>query len=280
MIKSISYWSVEGGLEAKCPINVALGKVKSAGFEGLELCIGEQGVLTPATSEADCCTIRGQSDASGLVVETLASGMTWGCCPSHPDPAVRRKSIQLHKDALQRAAWLGCKSMLFVPGAIIIPWDPSYPFVSYKDGVKWARQAVGALARTAEKVKVELCVENVWNGLFYSPLEFAAFIDSFESRYVKAYFDVGNVLGYHQRSEDWINLLGKRIGRVHIKDFKRSVGNLSGFCDLTEGDVAWPAVVAALKKIGYKKTLVAEMIPPTPGVLERTKAALDKIVAM
>jgi hypothetical protein len=57
----------------------------------------------------------------------LASGISWGCSPTHPDAKVRRRSIQLQRNALQRAAWLGCRSMLFVPGAIIIPWDPSYP---------------------------------------------------------------------------------------------------------------------------------------------------------
>ncbi|MHB1157173.1 MAG: sugar phosphate isomerase/epimerase family protein [Phycisphaerales bacterium] len=277
MIKAISYWSMPGGLENTCPINEASRLAKAAGFEGLELAVGRTGVITPTLSEAECCAIRRQIDAAGVIVQTLASGMSWGCCPTDMDEQVRKRSVELHAAAIQRAAWLGCKAMLFVPGAIAIPWEPAFKPVRNDHAMKWARQAVRKLAKVAEKVKVDLCIENVWNGLFYSPLELRDFIDGFESKRVKVYLDVGNVLGYHQYPPHWIELLGKRIGRVHIKDFRKSVGTLAGFCDLTEGDVPWAQTMAALKAVGYDKTVVAEMIPPTPGILERTSAAMDRI---
>lgn len=280
MIKCISYWSIPGGLENTCPVYQALTAAKAAGFDGLELAIDQQGVVHTILSEQECSVIRQMIEASGLTVQTLASGMSWGCCPTDPNPKVRKKSIDLYRAALQRAAWLGCDALLFVPGAVMIPWDKQFGPVKYTDAVKWARQAVGQLVRTAEKVKVDLCIENVWNGLFYSPVEFRDFIDSFDSPRVKAYFDVGNVLGYHQYPPHWIEILGKRIGRVHIKDFKRSVGNLTGFCELLEGDVPWKETMAALRKIGYRKTIVAEMLPPGPGLQDRTSQALTRIVAM
>jgi hexulose-6-phosphate isomerase len=67
---------------------------------------------------------------------------------------------------------------------------------------------------------------------------------------------------------------------VHIKDFRKEVGNLSGFCDLLAGDVPWAATMAALRGIGYDKTIVAEMMPPDATLLQRTKAAMDEIVNM
>ncbi|HOD41808.1 MAG TPA: TIM barrel protein, partial [Candidatus Wallbacteria bacterium] len=109
--------------------------------------------------------------------------------------AVRRKAIDLHRAALQRVAWLGCRTMLFVPGAVIVPWDPSYKPVRYDQAVAWAREAVAELARTAAAVGVDLGVENVWNGLFYSPMEFAAFIDSFDHPRVGVYFEAAAVDG-------------------------------------------------------------------------------------
>ena len=62
-------------------------------------------------------------------------------------------------------------------------------------------------------------MEEVWNKFLISPIEFARYVDSFKSPWVRAYFDVGNVLlfGY---SQDWIRTLGKRIVKVHLKDFK------------------------------------------------------------
>ena len=59
--------------------------------------------------------------------------------------------------------------------------------------------------------------------------------------------------------EMWIEILGSRIGRVHVKDFKRSIGTLDGFTDLLSGDVNYPAVIAALEKFGYDGPLTAEM---------------------
>ena len=278
MIKAISYWSIKGGLEGTCPIDDALRQAKQSGFAGLELAIGETGVLSVETDEKTCREYRKQADQQGMVVQTVACGITWGCSPTHPDAAVRRRSIGLHQTALQRCAWLGCSSMLMVPGAISIPWDPSYPKVPYDDAVKWARQAAEQCGATAEKLGVELCLENVWNGMFYSPLEFRDFVDSVGSPAVGIYFDTANVLGYHQHPPDWIRILGKQIRRVHIKDFKKSVGNLSGFCDLLEGDMDWKETLAALAAIGYDKTLVAEMLPPSDGLLERTSKAMDRIL--
>ena len=278
MKKCISYWSLPGGPEGICPVKDAVAAAKQAGFDGIELCIAESGVLTPSTDEATCRAYAAEAAAQGLALETVASGMSWGCSPTHPDPAVRRKAIDLHRAALQRVAWLGCRTMLFVPGAVIVPWDPSYKPVRYDQAVAWAREAVAELAKTAEEVGVDLGVENVWNGLFYSPMEFAAFIDSFDHPRVGVYFDIGNVLGHQQWPPHWIEILGPRIRAVHVKDFKLAVGTLAGFCDLLEGDVPFAEVMAALRAIGYDRTLVAEMMPPDPTLLERTSRALNKIV--
>lgn len=280
MIKCISYWSLPDGLAGTCSIDDAADTTKRAGFEGIELAIAETGVLTPETDEVTCAAYRNAVESRGLTLQTLASGMSWGCSPTSLDAATRKKSIELHRAALQRAKWLGCTSMLFVPGAIAIPWDRSYRPIPYHLAFNFAGEAIASLIPTAEKLGVEICVENVWNGLFYSPLEYAAFINSFRTEIVGAYFDVGNVLGYHQHPPHWIEIIGKRIKRVHIKDFKRDVGTLAGFCDLLEGDVPWRETIAALKAVGYDKTIVAEMLPPSEGLLERTSAAMDKILSM
>jgi L-ribulose-5-phosphate 3-epimerase len=284
MKKCISYWSIEGGLANTAPIEEAMKQAKSAGFDGIELAIGNGvdagGVLHTRTDQKTCEGYRALAEKHGLALETVAAGLSWGCSPTDVDANTRKKSIQLHADALQRAAWLGAKSMLMVPGAVTIPWDAKYGPVRYDKAVEWARQAARQLGPVAEKVDVELCLENVWNGMFYSPLELADFIDTIGMPRVGIYFDAGNVLGYHQHPPHWIEILGKRIRRVHVKDFKKDVGNLSGFCDLLAGDVPWKATMEALRGIGYGKTVVAEMMPPDATLLGRTKAAMDKIWKM
>jgi len=276
----ISYWSVKDGLANTRPIEDALIEAKAAGFDGIELACGTDGVLSVNTDQKTMESYRALGEKHGIKLETMAAGLSWGCSPTDPNLETRKKSIELHASALQRAAWLGAKAMLIVPGAIKIPWDASYGPVKYDQAVTWAKDAAKRLAETAERVGVDLCLENVWNGMFYSPLEFAGFIDSIGSKRVGAYFDVGNVLGYHQHPPHWIEILGPRIRRVHIKDFKNSVGNITGFCDLLAGDVPWPQTIAALRNIGYDKTLVAEMMPPDPTLLKRTRDAMGKIVKM
>lgn len=280
MIKCISYWSTKDGLAGQTPIDEALKVVKEAGFAGMELCIGTEGVLTTTATQAECQAIRKKIDASDLVVETLASGMCWGFNPTSNDPAVREKSIQLHADALQRAAWLGCKAMLYVPGVAKSPICPD--IVRYDIAVERAREGVKKLLDVAEKVGVDLCVENVWNGMFYSPLEFIQFVDSFGSKRLGVYFDVGNGMGIHQCPAMWIELLGKRIKRVHIKDFTMNFGwtGAYSFCDLGAGQVPWANVMATLRGVGYNATLVAEMMPWDAGTLARTSAAMDVIMKM
>jgi L-ribulose-5-phosphate 3-epimerase len=280
MITAINYWSFEHALSNEAPIAKVCTQAREAGFQAIELGVAETGVLTVNSSQADCERIRREVESTGLRMESLASGMTWACSPSHPDASVRRRAIALNEAALQRAAWLGCTSMLFIPGAVWIPWNPGYPFVPYERAVTWAREATQALAATAERLGVELCIENVWNGMFYSPLEYRDFIDSISSPAVGAYFDVGNCMGQHQYPPHWIEILGQRIRRVHLKDFKRSIGTLDGFCDLLEGDQPWTESMAALRAIGYDRTLTAEMIPYAPGRVVKTGEAMRRIARM
>jgi L-ribulose-5-phosphate 3-epimerase len=280
VIKCISYWSMKDGLSNTHPIDDALATAKAAGFSGMELCIGPEGVLNTETSQAECEQIRSQVDQSGLVVETLASGMSWGFNPTSDDKAIREKAIALHAKALERAAWLGCKALLFVPGVVKSPL--SSDLIRYDTAMERAKEAVKRLLDVAEKVGVDLCIENVWNGFLYSPLEFAEFTDSFGSKRLGIYFDVGNGLGFHQHPPHWIELLGKRIRRVHVKDFQEAFGFLGAysFCSLGAGQVPWAETMAALHGIGYESTLVAEMMPWDPSLLSRTSAAMDTILAM
>lgn len=120
----------------------------------------------------------------------------------------------------------------------------------------------------------------MWNNFLISPLEMARFIDEVGSERVGAYFDIGNVILFGE-SEHWIEALGKRIVRLHVKDFKRSVGTLAGFCDLMAGDVNFPAVMEACKKIGYDGPITAEMgiyANYPMALVHQTSRALDIIL--
>ena len=126
----------------------------------------------------------------------------------------------------------------------------------------------------AEELQVTIAVENVWNKFLLSPLEFARYIDAFDSSRVRAYFDVGNVIIYGF-AQDWILTLGSRIAKIHLKDFKRSDYQ---WMPLGEGDVNWPRVSEALVKIGYTGYLTPEVKGGDEAYLTDLAKRIDRLV--
>ena len=273
---SASYWIFDGGLDGTLPIKSAMEQASKMGFEGIELGIASQGVLTHNTSQAECEEIVREAEKHGLEISGVASGESWTTSPTANDEDVRLKIIDFTQKALQVSHWLGSDAYLFVPGAVEVFFLPDAEVIPYDVCYQRASEAISQLVPVAEKLGVAIAVENVWNKFLLSPLEMREFIDNFNTSQVGVYFDVGNVLltGY---PDQWIRILGSRIKRVHIKDFKSSVGNAEGFVDLLEGDVDFEAVKQALSEINYDGYVTAEMIPFTPGRPEKTAAAMKKI---
>ena len=277
MIKGISYLSFENGLSNNESIESALSQTKNNGFDALELSVSSEGVINTNTSKAECEIIRKKIDDSGIFVDSIATGMSWGVSPTSNDRSIREKSIKLHQDALKVASFLDCKALLFVPGVVKSPI--STDIVRYDRALDRLREAINQMLPIAEDLNVDLCIENVWNGFFYSPIELRDFVDSFDSDRLGVYLDIGNLIGYQQYPPHWVELLNSRIKRVQIKDFQENfdwTGSFS-FCDIGAGDVPWKETIAALNAIQYKSTIIAEMLPWDETILSRTSVAMDQL---
>lgn len=273
---SVSYWMFEGGLEGTLPVEDAMKQAKQLGFDAIELCIADKGVLTHEATPGLCSQIRRQANQIGIEISSVASGMSWFYPPSSNDPVIRKAIIDFTRRSLQITKWLKVDAYLFVPGAVDVFFLPDSEVIRYDVCYRRAKEAVRRLVPAVQRFGVNLCIENVWNKFLLSPLEMRQFIDQFRCKGVGVYFDVGNVMltGYPHH---WIQLLGTRIKRVHIKDFKRSIGTVDGFVDLGEGDVDFEAVKAALTEIGYDGYVTAEVIPYRPGRLEKTAEFMKKM---
>mgnify|MGYP003329104356 FL=1 len=277
MIKGISYLSFENGLSNNESIESALSQTKMHGFDALELSVSSEGVISTNSSKAECEMIRKRIDDSGVFVDSIATGMSWGVSPTSDDESIRKKSISLHQDALKVASYLDCKALLFVPGVVKSPISPE--IVRYDRALDRLREAINQMLPIAEDLNVDLCMENVWNGFFYSPIELRDFVDSFDSDRLGVYLDIGNLIGYQQYPPHWVELLNSRIKRVQIKDFQENfdwTGSFS-FCDIGAGDVPWKETIEALRTIEYKSTIIAEMLPWDETILSRTSAAMDQL---
>jgi len=270
MKPAINQWAFPGDMPAAEAISLA----REVGFEAFEVCVGTKGPVPLDVSDADVAAIRQHASKEGIELTSIGCGLGWELPMTSPDPKVRGKAVEAMARVLQIAKGLGVDSVLTVPGSVT-------PEVPYDVAVENALASIQDLVPTAEKAQVAIAVENVWNKFLLSPVETRDFIDQFQSEYVGAFFDIGNIILYGY-PEQWIRILGPRIRMVHAKDFRASAGNFDGFVMLMEGDVNWPAVMAAFDEIGYDRPLVAEYGPyqhSLKAMLQHVLASLKTIIA-
>lgn len=277
MKKGINIWSFPEGMAiAECARTA-----KAAGFDGIELSLNETGELGLQTGEKEALKLKALIHDTGLEIAGLATGLYWSYAMTSESAANRTKAVDICKKQLELAAVLGADTILVIPGAVGVDFIPGCEVVSYDKAYDRALEAISALAAEAEQAGVSIGIENVWNKFLLSPLEMRTFIDAAGSDYVGSYLDVGNVVhsGY---PEQWISILGHRIKKVHFKDYRRDAGGLHGFVDLLAGDVNYPAVVEALREIGYDSYVTGEMIPAykhhPEQIIFNTSAAMDTIL--
>lgn len=216
-----------------------------------------QAPTTPDRREAE--EIKRAADGAGVKIDSVMNMAHWKYPLSSSDPAVVEKSIEGMKTSLSNAKLWGADAVLLVPAVV-------NPQTSYRDAWTRSQKQIRGLIPQAQELGVEISVEEVWNKFLLSPLEFARYVDEFNSRWVRAWFDVGNVLlyGYPQ---DWIRTLGKRIDKLHLKDFKRREGSYE-WVNLGEGDVDWPEVRKALAEIGFAGSATVELASVDDSIAE------------
>ncbi len=271
MKKAMNAWGFPGDME----LDEVLELTREAGFEGIELAISEDGLLSLDTPEETVRSYRDQIESHGLEAPSLASGLGWRYPLSSPDGPTAEKAVVCVEKSLEAAAQLGARTVLVVPATVTEE-------VGYAQAYERSQKAIKGLASKAEDLGVNIGVENVWNKFLLSPLEFRRYLEEIDSEYVRAYFDVGNILvsGYPQ---DWIRILGDFISCVHVKDFSTKIGNITGFTYLLQGDVNWAEVMKAFREVGYDDYLVAELgaykFFPSK-MIHDTASSLAKIISL
>jgi len=218
--------------------------IKEAGFDGVEM-----------MSHMDQEEVLRARDETGLVIPSVCGEKHWGEPLSDPDPKVREEGLEALKQTLRDGKRYGATSILLVPA--VVKKD-----VSYADAYTRSQAEIRKAIPLAEELGVKIACENVWNHFLLSPLEAARYVDEFNSPAVGWHFDVGNVITYGW-PEQWIRILGKRIQKLHIKEFSRKKRDTQGLrhgfdAALGEGDDDWPSIMKALDDIGYHGWGIAE----------------------
>jgi len=235
---------------------------KDAGFDGVEV-----------NSHLDRKEVLDASRETGLPITSVCGAMHWKYLISDPDPKIREQGVEALRVTIEDAKTYNTDTILLVPGRVT-------ETVRYDECWDMSVAEIKKVLPLAEKLGVTIAIENVWNNFLLSPLEAARYVDQFRSKRVGFYFDVGNILAYGW-PEQWIKILGKRIARIHIKEYSRKIadsqGRSAGFkVNLMEGDVNWPAVMKALDDIGYNGWTTIEQ--PGGNSPEGLKDLCDRLI--
>lgn len=228
-------------------IEEAFKFAKESGYDGVEVYIAEDAEINFNTTKEEALKIKELANNIGIEICSLFCGLGWDYPITSNVPEIREKGKQMIHKQIEVASWLGCDTILVVPGI-------ANKEISYDVAYNRAYETIKELSGFAEEKKVYIGIENVSNRFLLSPLELKDFIEKINSPYVGVYFDIGNVLptGY---PEQWISILGDKIKRMHIKDFNNKYN-----CgvELMTGDVDFKAVMNACREIGYDGWITAE----------------------
>ena len=260
MYKALNYWVFGGFSGEKTPFEF-IEWAAEKGLDGVELTVGD--VISPDISETDCRKIASFAAEHGIGLRTLASSSGWNCSLAAVDPEEKKAAMSFVRKYLRIASWIGAENILVVPGATRVAWDPARPVLPYKTVWDNALESLRELAPEAERIGVNIGLENVWNRFLLSPMEWKLFLDQIDSPYVGMYFDAGNSC-LNGRPQDYPAILKDSIKAVHLKNFEESdcAGGLHGYGDdLFKGVLNYGELFDEFRKIGYSGPFTVEMIP-------------------
>jgi hexulose-6-phosphate isomerase len=232
--------------------------LKAAGFEGVE-----------PMSHMDPREVLNALEESGLKAASVCCSTHWDKPLSHPDSKVRREGREGLQRALQDAQRYGATSVLLVPGRVTKD-------VSYDDCFRRSVAEIKQVLPIAKDTGVKIAIENVWNDFITKVAQARDFLDAVDSPLVGWHFDIGNAVRYGP-PEEWIPVIGKRILKLHIKEFskpKSEVSKSDGFkVRLLDGSNNWAAIMKALDEAGYNGWGISEQ----PGDQSRDAEALKDL---
>lgn len=275
MKKCINAWSIPSNV----PFEEMFKQIKTAGFDGIELNIDASGssahALSVDTTPEELKKIKDIAEKYELTIPSISTsqyrGFLGSCSKENNETAKN-----LLRKQLEFAAAFGSTGILVVPGGISKE-------VSLKKSYEDAFETLSSMKSELNDSKIWVGLENVWNTFFMSPFDMKNFIDDLNIKSIGAYFDVGNVVSFSE-PEHWIEILGNRIKKIHVKDYARCGRIYTGnFVNLLEGTFSWKNTMVALKDAGYDDYLTVELgvIDDCPEYLyDISSKALDIMIKM
>jgi|SRR5262245_8169864 len=241
--------------------------------------VGFQGVEIDSPSSLNLEDANAAQKDTGIKIHGVIDSVHWRDTLSSPDEKVRAKGLDALLKAIEDAKTVGADTVLLVPG--VVNKDATYE-QCYERSQAEVKKALPA----AEKAKVKIAIEVVWNNFITKPDQLIQYVDDFKSEWVGAYFDCSNMIRYGVPSAEWIRKLGKRMLKFDFKGYSAAKAKAEnnagkGFdVKVGEGDEDWPAIIKALAEVGYNGWATAEIGRLDEKGLRELSATMDKILQL
>ena len=218
--------------------------MKAAGFEGVE-------PMGAMNRDEVVAALR----ETGLKAASVCDHIHWVKPLSAPDEATRKLGLEGLILSLHDAKAYGATSVLLVPGV-------ARNGVTYEQCFERSIAEIRKAIPVAKELGVKIAIENVGNDFIMKPEQAVQYLDAIDSEWVGWHFDIGNVGRLGIPAEKWIDALGKRILKIHVKDFVApppgKTMDRTIRPKLLDGATNWPGVMAALDRIGYEGWGISE----------------------
>jgi L-ribulose-5-phosphate 3-epimerase len=244
--------------------------IKDVGFLGVE-------IDSPSSLDLDEANTA-QKD-TGIKIHGVIDSVHWNATHalSHPDERVRAKGLEALLKAIEDAQKVGADTVLLVPGVVREEtFNGKKEKVSYEQCYERSQAEVKKAIPAAEKAKVKIAIEVVWNNFITKPEQLIQYVDDFKSEWVGAYFDCSNMIKYGVAPADWIRKLGKRMLKFDFKGYSKT----KQWVGVGEGDEDWPEVLKALAEVKYNGWATAEVGRLDEKGLRELSAKMDEILGL
>lgn len=268
-------WTAAESKKPKLKIAVKYGMVNVRGASNLEKFelvkkLGFKGVEIDSPSGLDLDDLVKARDATGIAIHGVIDSVHWQDTLSSPKEAVRAKGLKALEGALNDAKKVGAETVLLVPG--VVKED-----VTYEQCYERSQAEVKKVLPLAEKLKVKVAIETVWNNFITKPEQLISYVDDFKSEWVGAYFDCSNMIKYGVSSADWIRKLGKRMLKFDFKAYSKAK---EWKVKIGEGDEDWPEILKALGEVGYDGWATSEVGAGGEAHLKDVAERMNKVLGL
>jgi sugar phosphate isomerase/epimerase len=197
--------------------------------------------------QIDPLRIREALDRLGL---DAVGHLAWYLPIGSPLRQLRRAAVEITREYLEALARIG------VPAATIHADWPRGSLFSAAEGLAWQIESLRELLKIGQDLGVRIMYEPI-DTARDTPANLKTILTKLPD--LLCHLDLGHCNLFGKKPEEMIRRFATRLHHVHLHD---NTGAADLHLPPGAGTIAWPAVLRALKEVGYDRTITLEVFSP------------------